>query len=92
MVKAKERTKVAYKDSIERIMSNIRMYMDVLRPRNFDATDLTTEVPSDLGFYFCYNVFEANSQEAGKVLIKDIKGITSWASLAQCQKNLGFLF
>ena len=56
--------------------------MDVLRPRNFDATDLTTEVPSDLGFYFCYNVFEANSQEAGKVLIKDIKGITSWASLS----------
>ena len=81
MVRAKERTKTAYKDSIERVVSNIRMYLDVLKPRNFDASDLTTEVPSDLAFYFCYNQFEANSSEAGKVLIKDIKGVTSWASL-----------
>lgn len=92
MVKAKERTKQAYKDSIERIVTNIRMYLDVLRPRNFDAGDLTTEVPGDLAFYFCYNQFEANSSEVGKVLIKDIKGLSSWASLAQAQRNLGYLF
>ena len=55
MIKAKERTKQAYRDSIERIITNIKMYVDVLRPRSFDAGDLTTEVPSDLAFYFCYN-------------------------------------
>ena len=55
MIKAKERIRQAFKDSVERVMTNIKMFIDVHRPRNFDAPDLTTEIPSDLAFYFCYN-------------------------------------
>lgn len=74
MVKAKERTRQAFKDSLGRIMTNIKMYLDVLRPRSFDAPDLGTEIPVDVGFHFCYNKFEMNASEAGHLLIKDIRG------------------
>ena len=82
MVKVKERTRQAFKDSLERLMTNIKMYLDVHRPRNFDAQDLLTELPADTVLYFCYNQYEANAQEAGKLLIKDVKGNDSWTSLA----------
>ena len=78
----RERTRTAFKDSIERLLTNIRMYLDVLRPRNFDATDLTTEIPSDTAYYFCYNKFEANASEAGKLLVKDVK-MGTWANMVQ---------
>ena len=84
LIKARERTKTAFKDSIERIITNIRMYLDVFRPRNFDAPDLATEIPSDLAYYFCYNNFEANASEAGKLLIKDVRGAgntNNWTGL-----------
>ena len=67
---------------MERVMSNIRMYLDVLRPRSFEANDLTSEIPSDLAYYFCYNQYEANASEAGKLLVKDIKGGSGeWSTL-----------
>ena len=53
------------------------MYLDVFKPRNFDAPDLTTEIPSELAYFFCFNNFEANASEAGKLLIKDIKAFGS---------------
>ena len=59
------------------------MYLDVLRPRNFDAPDLQTEIPSDTAFYFWYQQFEASASEAGRLLVKDVKsGADQWASLA----------
>ena len=64
------------------MLTNIKMYLDVHRPRNFDAVDLTTEVPADTAMYFCYNQYEANASEAGKILIKDVKGNGSWTTLA----------
>lgn len=67
------------------------MYLDVLRPRNFDAPDLTTEISSEIAYYFCYNKFETNASEAGKLLIKDVK-MGTWANMAQAQTNLDFLF
>ena len=92
MVKARERTKQAYKDSIGRVLTNLRMYLDVLRPRDFDAGDLQVEVPADTAFHFCYNMFESNASEVGKILIKDIKGLNSMAGLAQTSCNLRFMF
>ena len=78
---------------MERVVSNIRMYLDVLRPRSFEANDLTSEIPSDLAYYFCYNQYEVNASEVGKLLVKDIRGVSGeWSSLVQAQKNLTFLF
>lgn len=77
MVRAKERTRQAFKDSIGRVVNNIKMYLDVHRPRSFDASDLRTEITPDLAYYFCYSQYEANASEAGKLLIKDIKGSTA---------------
>ena len=68
------------------------MLIDVHRPRNFDASDLQTEVPGDVAFYFCYNMYEANASETGKILIKDIKATNSSAGLSQICKNLAYLF
>ena len=59
VAKAKEKTRIAYKDQINRALINIRMYMDVMRPRSFDAPDLTTEIPiQDTTYEFCYKHFE----------------------------------
>jgi hypothetical protein len=82
LIRPKERTRFAFKDSLERIVTNIRMYLDVLRPRNFDAPDLTTEISSEIAYYFCYNKFETNASEAGKLLVKDVK-MGTWANMAQ---------
>ena len=78
-------------------MTNIKMFLDVHRPRNFDAGDLRTEIPSELAFYFCYCLYEANASETGKILIKDIKGGAAagqqtWTTLEQSTTNLSFLF
>lgn len=40
MIRAKERSRQAYKESIERVLTNISMLLDVHRPRNFDSADL----------------------------------------------------
>ena len=53
------------------------MYLDVMRPRNFDANDLQTELPGDVIFQFCYESFVENSQDASKLLIKDIKTVST---------------
>ena len=66
------------------------MYLDVLRPRNFDSADLSTELPMDMTFKFCYNEFEANASEASKLLIKDIK--TATVPLKHSIYNLELMF
>ena len=77
MIRAKERSRQAYKESIERVLTNISMLLDVHRPRSFDSADLQTEIPGDVAFYFCYNMYEANASETGKILIRDIKASNS---------------
>ena len=66
------------------------MYLDVLRPRNFDSPELTTELPMDVTYEFCYTEFEANAQEASKLMIKDIR--TTTANLKNSKRNLDIMF
>ena len=66
------------------------MYLDVVRPRNFDSADLLTEMPIDMTYAFCYNEFEANATETSKLLIKDIK--TTTVSLKKSMCNLEIIF
>lgn len=45
LIKAREKHRQSFRDCLERIVTNLTMYLDVLRPRSFDAPDLATEVP-----------------------------------------------
>ena len=75
---------------MERVLTNIVMYLDVLRPRNFDSLDLQTELPMDTTFAFCYDEFEVNATEANKLMIKDIR--TTTVSMKSSKRNLEFMF
>ena len=66
------------------------MYLDVLRPRNFDSNELLTELPTDVTYEFCYTEFESNAEVASKLVIKDIKAST--ASLKNGKRNLELMF
>ena len=89
-IRAREKARVAYKETLERALTNIVMYLDVLRPRNFESPELTTELPMDVTYEFCYTEFEANAQEASKLMIKDIR--TTTAGLRNCKRNLDIMF
>lgn len=51
---AREKARTAYNDTLMRAVTNFIMYVDVTKPRSFDAEDLTKELPQDvmIGFLF----------------------------------------
>jgi hypothetical protein len=49
------------------------IYTDVLRPRLFDADDLTKDLPTDSTFVFWHLAAQKNASEVGKLMIKDFK-------------------
>ena len=49
-IKAREKSKLAFKETLERNLTNIVMFLDVMRPRNFDSADLLTELPGEITF------------------------------------------
>lgn len=90
LIRARERARQSYSDSVMRILTNIQMLTDVLKPRKFDSFDLQTELPQDTAFYFCYNQFSEQASEANKILIQDIRG--PFTSFYECQSSLKILF
>jgi hypothetical protein len=42
---AREKTRLAYSDTLSRVLLNLLVFVDCLRPRGFDADDLLKELP-----------------------------------------------
>ena len=51
---AREKTRLSFSDTLQRTLTNLIMYVDVTKPRAFDADDLTKELPIEqlIGFVF----------------------------------------
>ena len=64
------------------------IYLDVLRPRTFDADDLTKELPLDSTYLFWHLSAQRNASEVGKLMIKDFKD----TALTHAFDNLKLLF
>lgn len=72
-IRARENQKKVYKESIERVLQNILIYLDVLKPRTFDAEDLNKDLPLDSTFVFWHLSAQKNAAEVGKLMVKDFK-------------------
>ncbi len=50
----REKARTSYNDTLMRAVTNFIMYVDVTKPRAFDAEDLANELPQDvmIGFLF----------------------------------------
>lgn len=44
---AREKHRLAFSDTLMRVLTNLAMFVDVTKPRAFDAEDLNKELPAD---------------------------------------------
>ena len=79
---------MVYRETIERVLTNILVFMDVMRPRNFDAQDLQRELPIDQTYIFWHANATQNCSEPNKLLIKDFKD----EHLQEARENMAHLF
>jgi hypothetical protein len=71
-----------------RALTNLIMYIDVTKPRAFDAEDLLKELPQEILIGFAYQSIEERASENGKVMIKDVRDL----KLEDCLVNIQNLF
>jgi hypothetical protein len=86
--RARENQKKVHRETMERILQNILIYTDVLKPRLFDADDLTKELPTDCTFVFWHLVAQKNASEVGKLMVKDFKD----AAVSGAIENMRLMF
>jgi hypothetical protein len=72
---AREKARTSYHDTLMRAVTNFIMYVDVTRPRAFDADDLTKELPQDVMVGFLFQAIEEKASETGKVMVKDCRDL-----------------
>jgi hypothetical protein len=77
-----------YKESLDRVLQNVLIFLDVLKPRNFDSDDLTKELPLDSTYVFWHLAAQRNASEVGKLMIKDFKD----QALSEAFSSLRLLF
>ena len=58
-----------------RTLTNLIIYLDVLKPRTFDSEELNKELPLDVLLSFAFQNFEDKASENGKLMIKDIRDV-----------------
>lgn len=72
---AREKIRQSYNDTLVRTITNLIMYLDVMKPRAFDSDELVKELPIDTLLSFAFQQFEEKASENGKLMIKDIRDI-----------------
>jgi hypothetical protein len=72
---AREKTRQSYNDTLTRTITNLIMYIDVMRPRAFDSEELLKELPLETLICFAFQQFEEKASENGKLMIKDFRDI-----------------
>lgn len=77
-----------HRETVERVLQNILIYLDVLKPRTFDAEDLSRELPQDVTFVYCNQAALKNASETGKLMVKDFKDLPA----ADAFSNLQLMF
>lgn len=70
---AREKTRQSFADTLMRSITNLIMYVDVTKPRAFDAEDLLKELPQEILIGFAFQSIEGKAAEQGKVTIKDVR-------------------
>lgn len=51
---AREKTRQSYNDTLTRTITNLIMYLDVMKPRAFDSEELIKELPLDTLLSFAF--------------------------------------
>ena len=72
---AREKTRQSYNDTLTRSITNLIMFLDVMKPRAFDSDELLKELPLDTLLSFVFQAFEEKASENGKLMIKDFRDI-----------------
>jgi len=72
---SREKLRLSYHDTLLRSITNLVLFLDVAKPRAFDADDLLKELPQEQLIGFAFQGIEEKAAELGKVLIKDCAGI-----------------
>ena len=77
-----------------RVVTNLVMFVDVTKPRAFDADDLNKELPEDTLLLFAFGEIKHKAADASKVLVKDVRDLTvqscieSVLDIVQLLKNI----
>lgn len=74
MFKARDKTKVNYKEWLNRCLTNLILYLDAISPRHFSSTDLNKPLPIDgQCFEFIFDRESENRESLQKLTIKDMR-------------------
>lgn len=78
MFRARDKSKVHFREWVSRILENLRMYLDLIQPRTFSESQLNKVLPvDDVCFEFIFDTKMSEERESTtKFTLKDMRSQT----------------